>query len=225
MLFKDFVLEVRKRLQDMRKADGTLITVATEDGIRWSSDVLTSVCSGQLMECLRTFSAMKLRPWINEAAQYQNISSGAKITAGTGVINVGTIVFSKILNIQEKATPTRIYEFIEQELFFDMRYKTQDIDGAYYSYFYDTNVNKVQAQVLPPPAMDIDIAIVVKVPLDSIYTLDSTIVLPFIDITDLLIDYAEMEARRIEGNTGAAKDLQAIIDFKLKELASELSGT
>ena len=59
MTFKVLVLETRLRLHDYREKGGLPITNPLQDGIRWSSSQVQSLCKGALSNMLRTFSGLK----------------------------------------------------------------------------------------------------------------------------------------------------------------------
>ena len=66
MTFGDFILKLRERLQDTRKADASLITVASEDGRRWTSSKLIGIANDALLEAMRLIMVYSPSPMLKQ---------------------------------------------------------------------------------------------------------------------------------------------------------------
>jgi hypothetical protein len=66
MTFGNSILKLRERLQDMRKADASLITLASDNGRRWTSSALIGLCNSALLETLRLISVYSDSPILKQ---------------------------------------------------------------------------------------------------------------------------------------------------------------
>lgn len=227
MTFSELVLEARKVVHDARTNTGTLITSASEDGIRWSSASLQSICKGALAEMLRTFLSLGLSNLVNKSVQYRilpaTISSGG---AGYSKLTFsdGTPKMYRIVKIQELGNADAIYDFAEQEKFFSKRYRLAQGDEVdkVFTQFWDEDESKIIDAILPLVTEDVTVQVIIYIPLAEIYTLASTVELPFVDIDDLIYDYIQKEAYRKEFNLIGYKNVVEAISYKLQELTIEL---
>jgi hypothetical protein len=74
MTFGDFILKLRERLQDVRKADASLITSAADDGRRWTSAKLVEVANDTLLEGMRFIAVYSNSPVLKQlASDLQNV--------------------------------------------------------------------------------------------------------------------------------------------------------
>lgn len=238
MTFSEFVLESRKRLHDYRNSNMEVITDASKDGIRFTSEQLQSICKGALQEMLRTFRALKLDNYIHTEVQHQFMD--CEIASGSGVLNNITDGFQKIKRIQADDISV-IYDYIEPEEFFSKKWRTaildvvtpssgsctvkeiQAIGEAWFTVTWDAANKKPIINTLPLPSAKIEnCKAVVVYPLNAFFTLASTTDLPFIDIDDIMLDYAEKQARQIDHNNQQVDLVMKTIQNKLGELSLEL---
>lgn len=227
MTFSEFIIQLRYRLQDIRKADTSVITLATDDGIRWSSLVLQTIAKGAITEMLRTLSALKLNEYINTAIQFQVLPISINVEGGVEGL---PDAYNKILSIIDEDNNT--YEFISQEKFFTNEYMSLDEENGignttnkYFTVFYNFN-NEGSTPIVKTNTTELKSGkAVIKVPLTELYTITNASPLPFVDVDDLLLDIAEKEARNYEVNSPRADALNKNIDRKLQELTLELQRT
>ena len=122
MTFPEFVLSVRGRLWDIRARDGSLITVATQDGIRYPASEMLNLCKAALLEMLRTFRALNLRELVDEATVYRR--KGIEIAATTGIVTtLDDIKFTNIIALRG-VDPKHIYEWEDPKNFYPRYYDT-----------------------------------------------------------------------------------------------------
>lgn len=232
MTFDDLIINTRYRLFDIRERTGSLITDASNDGIRWSSVILQSVCKGATLELLRILQVLKLTNNFNLSSSYQLIS-GLQIDLATGVLSGGfpdgvTHVFKL-----QTADLTRIYSSISQDKFFSYRYSLGEVaennipvDDAVFASFFNAEDKKIEIRTLPLYPADItNVQAFVRLPFSDLLTIGNTDELPLFDIDDLLLDFCEREARRREHNITQLKDLNLSINDKLVGLQDGLQST
>ena len=234
MKFRDYILSTRQRLQDLRNSSGIRITTASENGIRWSSDDLVEICKGALHELSRTLVANKLIENVNQAYNYT--TRIVTIEPGTGIVTEVDTTDLDIDFVNIKALqyfePSINYSIVDQEEFVSKRNRIKEVDGSvvvegyYATMMYDSNKEKAVIKTLPIPAEApaAPCELTYESNLDAIYTITSETELPFLKIDDLMLDYAEREARAREHNDQRASILTAMINNKIKELVNGLSG-
>ena len=223
MTFSELVLNSRGRLWDIRARDGSLITDATSDGIRYPASEMISLVKGGILEMLRTFRALKLRELVDEATVYRKKTVVIKKT--TGIIDdLAEIKFTNIIALRS-IDPKQIYDWFDPEKFYARYYDTLDfsgstvIEGYFYSILWDATAKKKFVPTLPIPTVDTPAEVIYRLPYTEIMTLESTEELPLYDLDDLLWDYIEREARRREHAPQIViQDLTASINNKLTEL-------
>ena len=231
MLFKELILEARKRLHDIRRADMVLITDSTEDGIRWSSAQLQQVVKGALQEMLRTFRSRKrLGKFINNAVQNQIID--IKILASTGLVTDLPAGYYKIhrLQLQQKDliyTEVSVDKFAAKdwELAKQSATVVDDlcaIDERWFLPYWDATTKTIKIKTLPLPTVDVNGKAYVTQQPTELFTIASTVELPFVDVDDIILDFIEKNASQIEDNFSQVKLLVETIQLKLKELVDEL---
>lgn len=227
MTFSDLVLKARRRLHDLRDVAGSVITSASGDGIRWTSDELVDLCQAGLMELQRTLLSLDLERHINTANQYRIIQCSIEVGGGYGEVTNLPSTFYDIKNLQT-TDASKIYTWVNQDEFFGARYLMVEDDGEsiekrIFTMVYDSVTKEMKVLVLPIPTETIDpVQAIAVISLDELYTLDSSEDLPFINMNDLLLDFIEREARRIEHNPQQLKAVNDYINFKLGTLSNEI---
>lgn len=227
MTFSELLLEARYYLHDTRKIDGTLITAVGEDGIRWTSTLLASVTKNALIEMARVLIAYKLGN--NIAYNIQTRIVNCEILADNmyGLLNLsdGEIYnFYKVLKIQRENS-SDIYDFIEDDKFFDMVWRNSNIDSAgaidkkCFTSVYDTTAKQIKVLVLPNPESNItNCKAIVKYSLESIFTITSVEPLPFINSIDLAFDFIEKHAYAMQYAPQLVQMKNEVIKGKLDQM-------
>lgn len=228
MTFSDLVLKARRRLHDLRDGSGSVITDATKDGIRWTSNELADVCKTGLIELQRNLIALGLKRHINTAAQYQFVTCEIKVGSGFGEVIGLPDGFYDVKRLQT-TDASKIYEWMEQDEFFGARYLMVEdsngnfIDKRVFTMVYSEEANRMKVLTLPIPTPEVNnVQAIILKSLESLYDLESTDDLPFVNSFDLLLDYVEREARRIEHNPNQLKAVNDYINFKLRMLSNEI---
>lgn len=222
MTFPELVLSVRGRLWDIRARDASLITDATQDGIRYPASEMLSICKSGVLAMLRTFRAMKLRKLVDEASTYRRKPVLFKKTSGL-ITELDDVKFTNIIALRG-ADPKQIYEWDDPEKFYARYYETEAfsestaIEERVYSIIWDDTKKHKLLLTLPLPTADTPGEVIYRLPYTEIMTLDATDELPLYDVDDLLWDYIEREARRREGSPAMVEELNKMIDRKLTEL-------
>lgn len=231
MTFSQLVILARKRLHDYREATGAIITDASKNGIRWSSSELQAVCKGALQEMLRTFRAMGLHDYIHVDVQHQRIVVTLKQSSGL-VDGLPAVPGDGFIRVERITSPDlgTIYYRVKHREFDSKRWRitaadsndTDLTEGVFIS-FWDNASNTLKTTVYPLPAADIPNCMAdIKVPLNSLFTITSTVELPFIDIDDIILDYIDLHGALIDHDTALAQSTRGIINTKLQELKLEL---
>ncbi len=233
MTFSEFILLSREYLHDLRKNDGTIITSASEDGIRWSSVRLISVCKGALKELLRTLNAYKLTGFVNSDIFYQFVN--CRITPTTGI--VGDLPVGGLYSIEKISHPTlkRIYEAIPATKFFSEYYFTQPVEsGESIPVYYFTTVLDGTTGLPITHSVPVGASLVIqeegyraliKKDFEAFLTITgdfSTNLLPFSMIDDLMFDYVVKTASARSHDEATLAYVVKEINFKLGMLKNEL---
>ena len=221
MKFSEFVLDSRERLQDIRDASGVIITDPSKDGIRWTSNKLVQLCIGSLHEMSRGLIGLRLTNHYNESA-LTRLPITCIIKTITGVIEfTDPDKIYKVVRIQEANDRSAIYSPVSSEDFFSKRYRATYVDEKFFTAYLNETTNKVEHISSKIPTADTPAEAVIKVQLDSFYTLASTEEMPFMDIDDLMLDYVEKNADVIQHNPTQVQVLREVIKFKIGVLTNE----
>lgn len=229
MTFSELVLSSRGRLWDIRARDGTLITDATKDGIRYPASEMLNICKSGILAMLRAFRALNLRELVDEATAYRKKAIVFKET--TGIIEtLDDVVFTNIIAMRG-ADPKLIYEWEDPKSFFARYYDTlgfsgsTELEGRFYSILWDESAKKKRVFTLPIPTAPFPGEVIYRYPYTEIMTLDATESLPLYDVDDLMWDFVEREARRREHNPPMVQELGMTIKNKLAELKVGIQTT
>lgn len=220
MTFPELVLSSRGRLWDIRARDGSLITDASKDGIRYPASEMLNICKGALLEMLRAFRALDLKELVDEATTYRK--SGAVIKNGTGVVEIDG-AFTNIVGLRGQ-NPKHIYDYQAPDLFYSRYYDvlnhndSTELEERIYTILWDAENKSKEVLSLPVPTADINGQVIVRQIYTDLMTLDSPDELPLYDVDDILWDFIEREARAREHSTAMVKLLTEKINYKLSEL-------
>jgi len=224
MTFSELILSTRGRLWDIRSRDGSIITNASVDGIRYTASEMINICKGAILEMLRTFDALDISRLVDSATV--NRKKDVVIQKDTGEIHdLDNIEFTKIVALRG-ANPKDIYEYSKTEQFYARYYDTEtfsnsaQIEERVYTILWNETEKKKLIVTLPKFSTDIQGAqVIYRLPYTEIMTLTSTENLPIYDAEDLIWDFAEREARRRENSPQTViQELTATINNKLMEL-------
>jgi len=232
MTFSELVLEVRLRVHDTRQLDGTFITSATDDGIRWSSAQIQSISKGALAEIQRTFDGFNKKDLLTN---HLNIGAFTRVdslqftgTAGDFAEAVAPVGSYRILRIQETddVLKTNIYLPIKPEEFFSKVWLAvnEETQERGFTEVFEEGDSLRHVYIVPNPGdtLTVETSIIYRISPSSLYNTGSAVQLPFIDIDDLILDYAEKQARQIEHNPQQVQVIQDQINTKWLEMGIEI---
>ncbi len=220
MTFSELMLKARRRLQDIRDASGVLITDASKDGIRWTSVLLSDVLIEGLHDFSRTLIGLKLTNHYNESAFNRIQDCTIEKVTGKVVFSVPERIY-KVVRLIEVADRTAIYDYVSPDDFFSNIYRSSYVDEKFFTTVFDDNTKLVEGLVSKISVDNIAARAINKINLDDLYTIESTVELPFVNINDLILDYIEKVARVIEHNPTQAQVVNQDIQFKLGLLTNE----
>jgi hypothetical protein len=104
--------------------------------------------------------------------------------------------------------------------------EVEESDETWFTVVWDGDDYKMKVFTLPIPSEDIsNCQAAVIYPLDELYKISGTLAstpLPFIGVDDIMLDYAEKQARQIDHNPNQVKLITETIQTKLAELRLEL---
>lgn len=221
LTFSEFVLSARERLHDLRDASGIIITNATSNGIRWTSVLLQKVCISGLHEMSRTLIGLKLTNHYNESA-LTRLPIPCTIKKDTGIIEFESPdKIYKVIRIQEVGDRTAIYDPVNAEDFFSKRYRSTYANEKFFVAYFNEDAKKVEHRSSKISTADILAEAIIKVQLDTYYTLESVDNMPFMDIEDLMLDYVEKNADLIQHDPTQVEILRQEIKFKIGVLINE----
>lgn len=212
MTFANFVLNLRRRLQDRYESDGTIITSANTDGVRWTSSELVDICNVAITAFTRLMFAYKEHPMFSGIIDSYTVLKTSESISATGELTF--------------ADPTKVYDILSIRKVGGKSYapisasfytlyasdtKAPRSGEYFFSLFFDeTNLYKY-IKILPAEASTVDYAyLYVK----NDYTssdITSGANLYITNFDDLLLDLAEREARDREHNWERSKVLDARI--------------
>jgi hypothetical protein len=218
MTFGNLILNLRKRLQDFRKRDGSLISVASEDGVRWTSSELVDIWNEAFEEFLRYASMISVnidnKGAINRLINSRlllsdNALSGDVQIASTGIYLVTHVTREEYPSSYEYYTPQKYAERLAEAGDSDVN---EERPIFTYEKYDDSNFTlRTTPETAVPsgityhylPVMKYDIGdIAVSVPLDNCFY-------------DVVFDIAERVARDRNNEWGKSAQLDRRIVSKL----------
>lgn len=212
MTFGNFILQLRERLNDMRKSDASAITLITEDGIRWTSAKLIEIANSGLLQANRLLATYSKSPVLNQLAPLLGsiATTTVTITSGVGSLPTDTLFINELIDASGN---TYAYVSPDKYLF----YKNQSVqplkEGFFFTIIWDTANSVRKVYVLPSSSFTATVTYMLS---KTTYTSsDGAVVLTLTNLDDLLLDIAEREARDREHNWDRSKSLDIRITQKL----------
>lgn len=220
MTFGEFILLLRERLNDLRKSDASLITLPSEDGVRWTSSKLVSIANIALLEASRLIGIYGKTPFFTQlSGNLEGVIVPFVIEAGTledndGVKSVSLPPTVLMINEALLSTGERI-DYIKPSEFLTFRgdVKLLSRGDKLFTVMYDTETTTKKFYVVGHTSGDIGITYLFS---KSSYAIDDSDEQLFLQgIDDLLLDIAEREGRDREHNETRSKILETRILVKL----------
>lgn len=215
MTFPEFVLNLRRRLQDRYTNSGTIITTADTDGVRWTSSELVDICNVAFQEIARYILIYKETPLFKNL--FGNFVAYDSTTLVSGILTFPSpsSVF-KILSIS-KGSEDDIYGEISSSKFTD--YVAQDKqprkEGLFFAEFFNTTSKVKYVKALPADNSDVHYSYLYYKADYSATDISGATALHIVGLDDLLLDIAEREARDREHNWDRSNALDKRIFLKI----------
>lgn len=211
MVFGDFVIKLRKRLQDVRTLAGTSISAFAVDGARWTSDELIEIANFSFEEAIRLINSYTSSPLMRDLGQgYFVAEDGINITNGVADLPNTSL---DVLSVKDdadkdydKISPIQYREFLDSQIALG--------EGRYYfTVMQNVVTEKRQILVLPQNTVTLTYSYIFnKIDYDNT---DGTTELHLQGLDGFLLDIAEREARDREHNWDRSKQLDARIAIAL----------
>jgi len=219
MTFGNFILDLRERLQDIRKADASLITLATEDGRRWTSARLIKFANDSILEGMRLIAVYSKNEVLKQlsgdlAGIVAPITFGAPTVVG--LIATLPLPTDSIFMIELLADLSKEYHYIKPT-----EYQTYLSDSTLlgrkdkvFTELYDTTSEVKKIYLIGYTAGEVMTGsyLVARTNYTSSDIADQFFVR---GLDDLFLDIAERQARDVEHNWDRSKVLDARIKEKL----------
>ena len=177
MLFSELLLRSRKRVHDARDNTGALITVATVDGIRWTSANLEKAMSEALMEFTRDILSLNFKSYFNSAYLYRFVVGNIATTTGR-FTPVGTDEINDIIRIETPLGAVR-YTYADPDKFFSDEYQNNTLEEESYVFTQVSETTGIVTYVLPIPTAAISVRAFCDINLETLFALTNTDELPF----------------------------------------------
>lgn len=212
MTFANFVLNLRRRLQDRYESDGTLITSADTDGVRWTSSELVDICNTSITAFTRLMFMYKEHPMFSGVVDAYSVLVASASVQASGVLTFAdpTKVYD-VLSVRKSSSKS--YAPISTNLYtlYASDTKAPRSGEYFFSLFFDeTNLYKY-IRVLPAESATVDyVYLYIKNDYTSSDITGGTS-LYITNFDDLLLDLAEREARDREHNWERSKVLDTRI--------------
>lgn len=213
MTFGEYILQLRERLNDMRKSDASLIVLPSEDGIRWTSAKLISVANQSFGEAVRL---------INQYALSQKFGVGVSITLSEvistdseGAIPLSsTILTVTELYINNEAKTPVGYIPANYYINYFVDDKKPRKESSFFTIMYDINMGVRKVRTINVGAEE-EVVLSYILSKNNYTSEDFEAEVYLNGIEDLLLDLAERECRDREHNWERSKMLDVRILAKL----------
>lgn len=198
MTVSQFILRVRRRSQDLRTLAGSLITSATENGIRWGAADILDACNQALDECSRLISVYDNSPLMRQLTEnnliaFDNLNFTSKTsTLGDGILAV--IGLEKVGSDQEYKyiEPMRLQSFTSSEL-------ANVVNSFWFTVIRNASTLAKECRITSSEST-LRATLLLDTPEYALTELDLAKELPFQGIDDFLECLAEKKLRTWEGH-------------------------
>lgn len=213
MTFGESIIRLRERLNDMRLQSASLITLASQDGVRWTSSRLISIINNAVDEVIRLLFTYSDNPILkNIAASGGLIRQSSTITLTGGVsflpADISLPIEAKVDDVEYSAImPSTYYLYLTDD-------KAPRKNDKFFTILYDSESEMRKIYFLPTSTAGS--LIITYIRSGSVYTSDDfeTDIHP-VGIDDLILDIAEREAREREHSWDRANRLDERIMVKI----------
>ena len=211
MTFKNYILQLRRRLQDLRTVGGVVISDLTADGVRWTTSELIEVCNDvfdQIVLLLMSHPQSQIYSQLGEGFFIYK-TSGTTDSTGLYIMpstSLAVITLESTTYPYTRISPVEYSRYVNGEVL-------PTFDDHFFTVIQDVT-NKVRKIMIIPQA-------VVTFTMSSIYSKTDYVVgdaaqeIHLRGINWLLKDVAERECRDREHNWERSKILDERIKFNL----------
>lgn len=212
MTFGNFVTTLRRRLQDIRTASGTLIEDITTSGIRWTSEELIEIANMSLTELVRIANVYAKSPLLEQivGSGYFETFGDLAFTGTSKAAPSNTLAITSLMDV----TANQAYAYLTPERFYDV---TDELGTPIDEHFFYTVIYYATAT---ERRVVLNVSKTGNLRYTAIYnkadyiSTNSALELYIAGMNDLLLDIAEREARDREHNWERSRILDARIGFK-----------
>ncbi len=213
MTFGNYVLETRRRLQDLRTSTNEVITTITTNGLRWTSAEIINICNIALAKAVRLLATYPTSPVMGQIGQ----SHILRDTTLTITSSVSAAIASTVLNIVSvvDSANNKEYKIISPMEF--LRHVASNAEARSNNYFASVFlVGGTDRKLKVTPALSSGTMNVIYI-YYTIYSTSDTSTAMFLPdaLNDFVLDLAEKEAREREHNWERAKILDNSIMLSL----------
>lgn len=220
MTFANFILNLRRRLQDRYTNTGTLISSASTDGVRWTSSELVDISNMAFLELSRMSIVYKSNPLFKELISLSTVYDTKALVSGDLIFTSPANVF-KILSMSAGSSDN-VYGEISSDIF--TTYLAQNKDPRqgerFFAQFYNPTTKVKYVKVLPADNTTVFFSYIYKKDDYASTDITSGVELHINGMDDLLLDLAEREARDREHNWERSKILDQRIYSKIGVVAN-----
>lgn len=214
MTFGEYVINLRRRLQDLRSNYGAIITSIGDDGVRYSSDHIISIANMALVETTRLIYAYSDSPLLKQIGSDVILAENA-VTALAGGYDLPDNVLAVVSVVTQGVDTTEPYVPISGEEYYNFlkgQYSPRS-EGKYFAEIFNVSTLKTRLRLIPATTANIIYTYIMK--RDNYTSADSNVELFLQGIDDFILDVAEKEARKREGDKEQFALLQTEIALKL----------
>lgn len=215
MTFPEFILSLRRRLQDRYTYSGSLITTASEDGVRWTSSELIEVCNTAFQEFSRYLLVY------GETPLFKQLKTNL-IAFNSGTPSNGVLTFSSPSNVlsvlsMSKGSEDDIYAKIDSQKFTDYlaQNKQPRKNEGFFAEFFNTSLKTKYLKILPADNEDVYYSYIYTKTDYSSSDITSATAIHIVGFNDFLLDIAERECRDREKNWERSQILDRRIFIKM----------
>lgn len=219
MTLEKFIIQLRRRSQDLRQVNNQLITSALSDGIVWSANDLLDVANLTMQEVSRLLVIYEASPIAKQLTE-NNLVIHDEVTFAKNV-SIADIANSVIGVIGLSEVGERVPEYLWVSPARFEAYKNSEdfaIKGKrYYTVLRDADSMEKAIHIMPTPTADAGItlrATLLYQP-EAYELTDFDLDLYFSGIDDFLLDVGERNLRLQLKDTEGAALLQQMIELKL----------
>lgn len=196
----------------MRKADASLITLITEDGIRWTSAKLIEIANSSIAQTYRLLATYAGSPILKQLNSLIGSIATTTVSISSGV---GALPTNAMYIVELSDASSNNYGYISPEkyLFYKNSGRQPLSDGYFFTILFDTATSTRKVYILPSSSFTATVVYLLS-KIDYANT-DSALVLSLSNMDDLLLDVAEREARDREHSWERSAVLDRRIALKL----------